>query len=145
MSANCFRMLEIALATAYLAIALLHLCWALGAKVGVAAAVPSVDGRFVFQPGRVAILSVGALIAGCSVLLYAWAGVLALPLPRALLRVAVGALGVAMLARAVGDFRHVGFFRVFRQSPFAHMDKWIYTPFCIAAGAFLVASAALRE
>lgn len=142
MGANWLRMLDIALATAYLAIALLHVCWALGSTAGVAAAVPSVDGRSVFRPGRAAICCVAALIAGCSVLLYAWTGVLELPVPRAPLRVAVGLLGVVMLARAIGDFRYVGLFRTARKSSFARMDRWIYTPFCIAAGALLVVSAA---
>lgn len=142
MSANWFRILDVALATAYFAIALLHACWALGGKFGVAAAIPSVDGRPVFQPGRAAIWSVATLIAGCSVLLFVWAGVFPLPLPRAPLRVAVGLLGVAMLARAVGDFRYFGLFRAARNSPFARMDRWVYTPFCITAGALLVASAA---
>jgi hypothetical protein len=139
--ANLLSVLDIVLATAYLAIALIHACWALGGKFGAAAAVPSVDGRFAFQPGRVVIACVAALIAGCSVLLYAWTGVLQVPLPHAPLRVAVGGLGVVMLVRAVGDFRYFGLFRAVRKSPFARMDRWVYTPFCIAAGALLVASA----
>lgn len=141
MSANWFRSLDIALGTAYLVIALLHACWAPGGKFGVAAAIPSVEGRPVFQPRRAAIWSVAALIAGCGALLYAWARVLSLPLPRTPLRVAVGLLGLMMLARAAGDFRYVGLFRAVRDSPFARLDKWVYTPFCIVAGALLVASA----
>lgn len=145
MTASCPSLLFTAvrvLAAAYLAISLLHVAWASGSRIGVAAAIPSENGRFVFRPGRTAILGVAVVIAGCGALLYAWTGALASPLPHGLLRIAVASLGIVMLARAVGDFRYVGLFCAVRQSPFSRMDRWVYTPFCIAAGALLLASAA---
>jgi len=148
MCANCPGALNIAinvLAAAYLAISLLHVFWALGGKFGIVAAIPSSNGRFVFQPGRVVTLSVAVVIAGCSAMLYVWTGMLPLHLPHASLRVAVGLLGIVMIARAIGDFRYVGLFKVVRRSAFARMDQWFYTPFCVAAGVLLVASAAISE
>jgi hypothetical protein len=129
------------LAAAYLAISLLHVFWAMGGRFGAAAAIPSRDGRLVFQPGRAATLCVGVMIAGCSAMLCAWTGVLPLRLPHVALRGAVGFLGLVMFARAVGDFRYVGLFRAVRESAFARMDRWVYTPFSIAAGVLLVTSA----
>ncbi|WP_175998019.1 DUF3995 domain-containing protein [Burkholderia stabilis] len=129
------------LAAAYLSLALLHVYWASGGHFGVAVAVPSVNGHFVFRPGRVAILSVAILLGGCGVLLFAWIGVLRSGWQHASLRIPVSVLGVVMLARAIGDFRYVGFFRVVRQTNFARMDRRLYTPFCLAAGILIVGSA----
>jgi hypothetical protein len=39
-----------------------------------------------------------------------------------------------MLARAVGDFRLVGFFKTVRGSTFARMDTRLYSPLCVLLG-----------
>jgi Protein of unknown function (DUF3995) len=41
-------------------------------------------------------------------------------------------LALGLLLRAVGDFRYVGFFKSVRDSRFATMDTWCYSPVCLA-------------
>jgi hypothetical protein len=138
-------MLILLLACVYFALALLHVYWAMGGQVGFAGALPAVDGRFVFQPGRAVTLGVAFMLAGAGALICAWIGVLHTPVPRIALRLGVAALGMAMLARAIGDFRYVGLFRAARTSLFARMDRWLYTPFCIVAGVLLIFSAVVGQ
>jgi hypothetical protein len=46
-----------------------------------------------------------------------------------------------LLARAVGDFRYVGFFKRVRDSRFATLDTRVYSPLCfvLAAGVAFIA------
>jgi hypothetical protein len=50
-------------------------------------------------------------------------------------------LALGLLARAVGDFKYVGFSKRVRGTPFARLDTWIYSPLCLllALGVALVA------
>jgi hypothetical protein len=45
------------------------------------------------------------------------------------------ALALGLLARAIGEFRYVGFFKRVRDSRFAHLDTWVYSPLCLALAA----------
>ena len=44
------------------------------------------------------------------------------------------AVGVVLLARAVGDFRYVGFFKRVRGSRFATLDSRYFSPLCLLLG-----------
>ena len=44
-------------------------------------------------------------------------------------------LAAAMLLRALGDFRYVGFFKRVRTGRFAELDTKFYTPLCLALAA----------
>ena len=51
------------------------------------------------------------------------------------------ALALGLLARAIGEFKYVGFFKRVRGSRFARLDTLIYSPLCLslAIGVALVA------
>jgi hypothetical protein len=42
------------------------------------------------------------------------------------------ALALGLLARAMGDFNYVGFFKRVRGTRFARMDTLLYSPLCLA-------------
>jgi hypothetical protein len=46
----------------------------------------------------------------------------------------LGAVALALFARAVGDFRLVGFFKRVKGSVFARMDSRVYSPLCVLLG-----------
>jgi lipopolysaccharide/colanic/teichoic acid biosynthesis glycosyltransferase len=48
---------------------------------------------------------------------------------------------LGLIARAVGEFKYVGFFKRVRDSKFATLDTFVYSPLCLllAAGVALVA------
>ena len=105
-------------------------------------AVPSVDGKAAVRAvesrdrcGRRGLLLFTALVA-------ATAGLLATGLPQFLLAWACYALALGLLARAIGEFKYVGFFKKVRDSKFARMDTMLYSPLCLllAAGVAAVAS-----
>lgn len=105
------------------------------------AAVPSVGGKALFKPSRAATLAVGVFLLLCASLVAATAGMVQLPIGQFLLTWLSYVLALGLLARAVGEFRYVGFFKRVRGSRFAALDSWVYSPLCLllAAGVALIA------
>jgi hypothetical protein len=122
------------------ALAGLHLYWAAGGHWGADANVPEVSGRPAFTPGPAACVVVaGLLLLAAATVLATMIGPAALPawLPRT----ATFVVAFVFSARAVGDFRLVGFFKRVRDTRFARLDSTVYSPLCaaLAAGCLTVA------
>ena len=115
-------------------IALVHAYWGLGGRVAKSAALPEVDGKAAFTPRGSLTLVVAAALVSAALLIAITGGVLSLPVPRALARGLTGLLALVFIARAVGDFRLVGFFKRVRGTRFARLDSAVYAPLCLVLG-----------
>jgi hypothetical protein len=108
-----------------------HVYWVLGGKRGFDAAIPHVNGAPTFVPGR-GLTFVVALMLACIALLALWRdGVITLPIPFSVARALTPLVTLIFLARAVGDFRLVGFTKKIRGSRFARQDDLFYSPLCV--------------
>lgn len=108
----------------------LHWYWVLVGAGDLDGFVPEVDGKPVFEPGRLATSAVGLLLllaAGICASEAELGGLPRLPLSR----VGVWALLVVFLLRSVGEFRLIGFFKRARGTRFARLDTWVYSPLCL--------------
>ncbi len=125
----------------FVALAVWHFCMAYLPPSVASAAVPSVGGKPVFKPSRTATLVVGVFLLLCAGLVAATAGMVQFPLGQTALSWLSGLLALGLLARAVGEFRYVGFFKRVRGSRFATLDSWIYSPLCLllSVGVALIA------
>ena len=56
------------------------------------------------------------------------------PLTPPTVRLLTFCLGAVFLARAIGDFRLVGFFKRVQGSRFARLDTLVYAPLCLILG-----------
>jgi uncharacterized protein (DUF2062 family) len=128
------RLTALLVVTILSVLALVHVYWALGPQRTSAATIPEIEGRPAFRPSRLATLAVAiALLSGAA--LVAIAGRLCVnPLAPPLVRLLTFALGAVFVARAIGDFRLVGFFKQARISRFARLDTWVYAPLCLLLG-----------
>jgi hypothetical protein len=135
------------MAAIFLLISLIHLYWAAGGKLGSEAAVPRVPGegggesRPAFKPSGFATLlvAVGLLLIAMLVCLR-----VGLYLPRVhhwSLQWVISAIAMLMFARAIGDSNLLGFFKQVKDSRFARLDTWAYSPLCVVLGAGLLAVA----
>ncbi len=126
---------------AFVALALWHFRMALSAGQGMSGAVPSVSGKPLFVPSAAATLGVGIVLLVFACLVVATAGVIQVGLPERVLSWACYALSLGLLARAVGEFKYVGFFKRVRGSRFARLDTLLYSPLCLllAAGVAFIA------
>ena len=123
------------------AIAGIHIYWALGGEAGKAGAIPSRDGIPVIRPraGQTALVGLALLVmAGVALL---GSRVLPSPLPHWMARSGCVAVALVFLARAIGDFRYVGFFKRVRGSLFAARDTIYYSPLCLLLCALFALSA----
>jgi hypothetical protein len=120
-----------------------HFYMAVRQPVGASGAVPSVDGKPLFVPSRKSTVAVGVVLLLFAALVAATAGLVHIGLPQTALSGLSVALALGLTARAVGEFRYVGFFKRVRGTRFATLDTLVYSPLCLllAAG---VATVALR-
>ncbi len=118
--------------TIFVVLALFHFYWALGGRTGKHAAVPEVSGRPAFVPSAVSTSVVAIGLAACALLVAFAAGLVGPPAPQPWVTWLAFALALALLARAIGDFRLVGFFKRIRGTQFARLDSVVYAPLCMA-------------
>ncbi|MBX3304673.1 MAG: DUF3995 domain-containing protein [Nitrospira sp.] len=120
----------------------LHVYWALGGTRGVNYAVPTMNGKPIFEPGRLItlVVAVGLSFMGVLVILlhyqgtsqYSW-----------VLRPIGVVLGIVFGLRSIGDFNLIGLFKRVKDSTFAKYDTLAYTPLCVFLSAvFFVLSIA---
>lgn len=129
------------LTAVFVALALLHFYWAVAGGADPGGFVPTDGNRPVFTPGPLTTAAVGVGLLTAALVVTCRAGGFATGLPRWLAQLGTWAIALLFAARAVGDFRYVGFFKRLRGSRFALRDTWIFSPLCvaIAAGALWVA------
>jgi Protein of unknown function (DUF3995) len=134
-------MLAVVVVVVFSALSLVHIYWAIGGTAGKLAAVPEVSGHRAFTPSAGGTLVVALGLAFCALLVAATASLIRGPLPAHWLRWLSYVLAAVLLARAIGDFRLVGFFKSVRGTRFARLDSVIYAPLCLllAIGVFYVA------
>jgi hypothetical protein len=125
----------------FAALAVWHFRMALLPTHGASGAVPSVDGKPLFVPSRASTVAVGVVLLLFAGLVAATAGLVQVGLPLRVLAWLSYALALGLLARAVGEFKYLGFFKRVRGSRFARLDTWVYSPLCLllAVGVALVA------
>ena len=127
-------MIPALLASTLCALGLLHVYWALGGGRGQGVSVPEVAGRPAFRPSRTATFGVGLGLFGAAGIALVRGGLLGPALPGSPAHWAAIALGLVFVARAVGEFRLVGFLKRVRGTPFARLDSWLYSPLSLLLG-----------
>lgn len=116
----------------------IHVFWALGGEWGTQAAIPQVAGRRVLHPSALMTLSVAAALFIAALLVLARAGFVATTLAPSLFVWPTRLLGVVFIARAVGEFRLVGFFKRVRGTTFARWDSFVFSPLCLVLGSSIL-------
>jgi len=112
----------------------IHLFWACGGKTGRIAAVPTLNDRPAFVPSAAATVAVAVALAMCALLVAASAGIILSRGPAPWVTWLSYLLGLALIARAIGDFRLVGFFKRVDDTRFARLDSMLYAPLCLILG-----------
>jgi Protein of unknown function (DUF3995) len=124
----------------FVTLALWHFRMALWPSSGASGAVPSVGGKPLFVPSPWATGLVGVVLLLFACLVGATAGFVEIGIPVRVLSWLCDALALGLLARAIGEFKYVGFFKHVRDSKFARLDTLLYSPLCLllAVGVALV-------
>ena len=126
--------LAVAVMSVFAAAGLLHLYWAVGGKLAKSAAVPEVSGQAAFTPSRGATATVAVALFAAGFVVGAASGLVRVPISVSTLTFLMYAMALVFLARAVGEFRLVGFFKRVRGTTFARFDTLLYSPLCLLIG-----------
>ena len=135
------------LVTIFAVISLVHVYWALGGEWAAVAVVPQVpqEGsaqlRPAFKPRGWITLVVAGVLLLIAVLVCLRVGWCLPPLHHWSLQWVISAIAILLFARAIGDSELVGFFKEVKDSKFARLDTWVYSPLCVVLGAGLLAVA----
>lgn len=108
-----------------------HLYWAFGGTLAKEVAIPEIEGKPAFLPSTTATAAVGIVLLSFTFLLAATAGVVTAPVSGKILKWLCLALSFILFARAIGEFRLVGFFKRVRNTRFAKLDTLVYSPLCL--------------
>jgi hypothetical protein len=122
-------------AAVFIALALWHFYMASRLGPGSSGAVPSSDGKPLFVPSKPATIAVGLVLCLLAGLVAATAGAIPSALSPSALKWLSFALAFGLAVRAVGDFRYVGFFKRVRDTRFALLDTFFYSPLCLGLSA----------
>ena len=134
-----------AVTAAFVGLAALHLYWALGGMLGSRSAVPEVGGAPAFHPSTRATVAVSLALLAAAATVAVAGGLVVTIAPRWAPLTAPCFLALLLLARAVGDFRVVGFFKSHREGRFAELDTVLYSPACVALGLAILAIIMTQE
>ena len=128
--------LPIAVCAVFVALAAWHFFMAMGGLASKqSGAVPSFGGKPLFVPSARATVAVGIVLLLFAGVVAATGGLLATGVPPRWLAWFSYALAAGLLARAIGEFRYVGFFKRVRGTPFARLDTLLYSPLCLLLSA----------
>lgn len=127
--------LAAAICTVLSILALWHVYWAFGGRVGKAAAIPEFNGAPTIAPSQAGTLAVAMALVVAASLIGAVGGLVTVAWPSDVLVWCARALACLFLLRAIGDFRFLGFFKRVRGTRFAKLDTLVYAPLCLALSA----------
>ncbi|HEY2350709.1 MAG TPA: DUF3995 domain-containing protein [Puia sp.] len=116
----------------------LHVYWGLGGKWGKAAAVPAkANGAKRINPSAFDCYVVAFLLLGAWFFVLVKSRLLLFDWPGWLLHTGSWILITLFAARAIGEFRYIGFFKKVKSSKFARLDTKYYSPLCVLITALL--------
>ena len=125
----------LAVAAVMAALSGLHVVWAFGGVTGNSAVIPSRDGVPIMRPGRRSTIAVAVGLALAAYVALATVTVAPWPIPGVPARIGCLVLALMFAARAIGEFRYVGFFKRVRGTEFAWWDTRVFSPLCITISA----------
>jgi len=113
----------------------IHFNWAFGGKWGFEKALPTNEnGEKVLNPKRIdsAIVGLGLFIFAIYYLLKV--GLISLEIPNWIMYYAGWLIAAIFIARAIGEFKYIGFFKKIKNTNFGKLDSKYYSPLCLIIG-----------
>lgn len=113
----------------FIFLGMLHLYWAFGGKWALWETIPHINGKPAFEPKApmMIVLTFGLLGIASLFILLAWPIDALLPWTRYI----AWLFAFIFFARAIGDFKALGFSKKIKDTDFAYWDTRLYSPLCM--------------
>lgn len=116
----------------FFVLALLHVYWAIGGSWAKNLVIPvNSNGRKIFKPQSVSTFFVAIILLLCTMVDLSYCGLIMGDSRNQYTRFAISFIALLFLLRAIGDFRYIGFFKKYKNAPFAKIDYIIFSPLCL--------------
>lgn len=112
-------------------LAIVHLYWSMGGKMGLGAAIPTEAGEPVLRPTAGATFFIGFASLVSALIMLGTIGLYPDAEPAVLYSIWPWIMFVVFLLRTIGDFRYMGFFKRMLGTRFSRLDSVFYTPFSL--------------
>jgi hypothetical protein len=122
------------IALSLFAIAIVHFCWGIASMEEEAVLASEYEDQSLAAPTNTECLDVAAALILASVIVAARGELLRSPMPEAWTHIGAFAVGTVLIARGIGDFRYVGFFKRVRDTAFAEWDTRLFSPISFLLG-----------
>lgn len=119
----------------FFTLSMIHVYWAAGGRWGTGSVLPSVpDGEVLFTPKIYETLIVATGLMLFALVTVGHLAVFDHILDRKIIKYASIAIALIFIARAVGDFKYLGFFKKIKGTEFADKDSRFFSPLCLFLG-----------
>ena len=110
-----------------------HLYWAFGGKWGFEAVIPiDKNGKNLLNPKWIDSLLVAVILCVIAFLYAVKATIINIEfIPQLINKYGLPIISFVFVARAIGDFKYVGFFKKYNSSIFAKKDTYYFSPLCL--------------
>lgn len=132
-------LISILLIFIFFAISVFHFYWAFGGKWGFENSLPQKEnGERVMNPKVFECILVAIIFIAFGLILLIKGRLISLGLPVWLNQYGLYFLAFIFIARAIGEFRYVGFFKKIKKTSFGILDTKVYSPLCLIIGILLI-------
>ena len=109
----------------------IHVYWAFGGRWGYDAALPTTeDHEKIMNPRFLECIVVGSGLLGFGLIVLQKGEILVLLPWKWVNQYGLWMIITIFLARAIGEFKYVGFFKKVKNTPFGQLDTKFYSPLC---------------
>jgi hypothetical protein len=119
-------------------LASLHFYWSLGGKWGSDSAIPTKENQRVINPGFADCFAVGLGLLATGVFILIKVKLVDLPLWNWLASYGLWIISAVFMARAIGEFKYVGFFKKEKNTKFARSDTKYFSPLCLIISILMI-------
>jgi hypothetical protein len=123
--------LSLTLFSIFLVLSSIHVYWAFGGRWGYDAALPTTkEHEKIMNPRFLECIVVGSGLLGFGLIVLQKGEILVLLQWKCLNLYGLWIIIFIFLARAIGEFKYVGFFKKVKNTPFGQLDTKFYSPLC---------------
>ncbi len=122
----------------FIILSAIHFYWGFGGRWGTTAVFPTRQDNITptIMPGKIPTFMVAFTLLGTGIFYLVKFGLFKIYLPNWIDKYGLWIITGIFIARAIGDFNYVGFFKKIKQTPFGLKDTKYYTPLCLCIGIF---------
>lgn len=123
----------------FFVLSVIHFNWSFGGTWGFDNALPTnEEGKKVLNPKKFDSAIIGIVLAAFGIFYLANTNLISLSIPGFITSSSSWLVPIIFLARSIGDFKYIGFFKKIKSTKFAKLDTRYFSPLCLIISLFTI-------